>query len=360
MLLGIPALNEEDTIAGVTAGLAAGGESLSRISTVLCLADGGSVDQTVERFLATPSRLPKVVLSVAGRGKGNNIRAMFEYALSERFDGVVSVDADLIGVPAQWTHAFAVALANGANMVVGRYARVWNDANMSNHIAVPTVLASTGVAIREPIGGDFAVSHRFIESVLARGGQVFSGGFGIDLQLLQHALDIGRLSEVVLDGGKNQGWRAGTTSGIRADMTAKIDEVITAASTIARRGSWPPPSSWRSFAAPGDLDRSRARVADPGRIQAVAEDALLRLKSDRPNLGVPLPSQVAAFSTEDWANALARRLMAPWDRRQRAAFQDLFFVRIAETQGRLGKNDEEYKREAGRLAIDLASARAAL
>jgi hypothetical protein len=358
LLLGVPTRNESATIRQVTRDLDLGALALGDNSSTLCLADGGSTDDTAARFLETQTSNEKVVLNVDGIGKGRNVRALFEFCIGSDFDGLICVDGDLLAVPPQWVRSFTDRLRNGAGLVVANYPRPWNDANMTNQIAVPVVLASTGVPIREPIGGDFACSRQFMERALSEPWGDLALNFGVDLFLLGIGLDAGDVQETRLEAGKHQGWRAKGTAAIRVDMTRKIEDVRAASAAFARTRSWPSERKWGTFTKPAPLNKRIARRADPQVIQNLAASALADVQRRGTTLDIAIPNSVEDFATSSWAELLSQSLVDQWDEAKQIDFQHFFFIRMAETYKRLGATSAEaYKQESRSLAAALAYAR---
>ncbi len=98
IVVGIPSYNEADTIPIpvdiVSKGLS---EYYADKSSAIVNVDNHSPDGTREVFLNTPTKVPKIYVSTPEgvKGKGNNIRNLFEVAVELRAKAILMIDADL-------------------------------------------------------------------------------------------------------------------------------------------------------------------------------------------------------------------------------------------------------------------------
>ncbi len=202
-VVGIPTRNEAATIAGVAetadAGLAAlcpGGDG------VIVLADNGSTDGTVDRFLETAlrSRTEVVRSAVEGTGKGSNVFALIEKSLELGAQRLVLLDGDVRSVRPDWVCALARASDGpGPRMVLPVYRRNRYEATSTNHLVRPLLAAAFGAYVQQPIGGDFAFNRAFLERVAAWRRPQSANLYGIDVWLTANALRSGlRLVEAPL------------------------------------------------------------------------------------------------------------------------------------------------------------------
>ncbi len=120
-------------------------------------------------------------------GKGNNVRNFFEILSPARNSGVFKagaiLDADLKtiihkgeerGVTDEWVKRLLYPivypkeyhLPNAADFVSPLYPRHEYDGSLTNNFAVAIHYLITGIAIRQPIGGDFGFSSKSLEAFL--------------------------------------------------------------------------------------------------------------------------------------------------------------------------------------------------
>jgi hypothetical protein len=99
------------------------------------------------------------------------------------------VDADLESIGPDWIDELASpVIRQGADYVTPVYARNEYDGAITNHLCYPLIYGLLGREIRQPIGGDFGLSTRFAESVLAREWELTTYEYGIDIFLTLSAL----------------------------------------------------------------------------------------------------------------------------------------------------------------------------
>jgi glycosyltransferase involved in cell wall biosynthesis len=109
VLLVIPAFNEERSVGDVVA-------SARRLGYDVCVVDDGSVDDTSGRAAAAGAQVLRLPVNL---GVGGALRCGFRWALRNRYDTVVQVDADGQHDPAQVQVLLRVLSESDAHMVVG-------------------------------------------------------------------------------------------------------------------------------------------------------------------------------------------------------------------------------------------------
>jgi glycosyltransferase involved in cell wall biosynthesis len=164
ILMGIPCYNNEKTITHVvqmvTHGLAT---HYKNRRSVILIADGGSTDDTREaakEFQIKPWQEKIVSIYRGPAGKGTALRSLFEAAnrLDVRACGMV--DSDLRSITADWVkHLLDPVLEKGYQFVSPVYVRHKHDGTITNNIVYNLTRALYGKRIRQPIGGDFAISR---------------------------------------------------------------------------------------------------------------------------------------------------------------------------------------------------------
>ncbi|MCF8042226.1 MAG: glycosyltransferase [Desulfarculaceae bacterium] len=197
ILIGIPCYNNETTIAHVvqmvTHGLA---DHYGDKRAVILVADGGSTDDTREvakEFEIKPWQEKIVSIYRGLPGKGSALRAVFEAATRLKVTACAMVDSDLRSITGDWVKALIdPVMTKGYQYVSPVYLRHKYDGTITNNIVYNLTRALYGKRVRQPIGGDFAISldlAKFYaeqdvwESEVAR--------FGIDIWMTTSAITQG-------------------------------------------------------------------------------------------------------------------------------------------------------------------------
>src|SRR5205085_869401 len=152
------------------------------LKPVLVNSDGGSPDDPPRVAVSTesPDYIEKIIL-VSPRhklqrisftyqgisGKGTAVRALFEVARELKVKAMVMVDSDLRSIVPEWVELLAgPILKGGYDFVAPLYARHKYDGTITNNISYPLTRALYGQRIRQPIGGDFAISGDLVSRYL--------------------------------------------------------------------------------------------------------------------------------------------------------------------------------------------------
>ncbi len=191
-IVGIPSFNEADSIS-YPAQMASNGlrKFFPDKKSVIINVDNNSPDGTKTAFLNTPTDVPKIYISTPGdtRGKGNNLRNLFEAVVELGADAAVVVDADLKSITPQWIQYLGEPLFTGFNYVTPIYVRHKYDGSITNHIAYPLLRTLFGLRVRQPIGGDFGFSRRLAQAFLAEKTWTENvENFGIDIWMTTVAI----------------------------------------------------------------------------------------------------------------------------------------------------------------------------
>ncbi|RLA94595.1 MAG: glycosyl transferase [Deltaproteobacteria bacterium] len=192
ILVGIPSYNEADSIAYPT-DVASRGliEHFPDKRSVIINVDNHSPDGTRDAFMNTPTKVPKIYISTPEgvKGKGNNLRNLFEAAVELRAKAVVVVDADLKSITPEWIQYLGEPLFMGFNFVTPIYIRHKYDGSITNHIAYPLLRTLFGLRVRQPIGGDFGFSGRMARAFLSEKlWNDMIANFGIDIWMTTIAI----------------------------------------------------------------------------------------------------------------------------------------------------------------------------
>jgi glycosyltransferase involved in cell wall biosynthesis len=185
VIVGIPSFNEAGTISNVAATADRGLlEYFPHKKSVIINADNDSSDGTREVFLGTETKAPKIYIATPKgiKGKGRNVRNLFLAAVELRAKAVVIVDADLTSFTPKWIQRLGEPLLHDFDYVSPIYERHKYDASITNHFARPLLQSLYGLAIRQPIGGDFGFSGKAAMAFLSEESWTdHVAHFGIDI-----------------------------------------------------------------------------------------------------------------------------------------------------------------------------------
>ncbi len=195
IVIGIPSYNTQETIAHVVATAAQGlAKHYPRMRSLIMVSDGGSVDDTreVARDVDVATfETEKIVTIYRGLpGKGSAVRAIFEAALFLKARLVVLLDADLRSITPEWIpNLVEPVLDEGYDFVAPYYTRYRFDGTITNTIAYNLTRALYGKRVRQPIGGDFALSRPLLRACLEEDvWETDIARFGIDIWLTTLAI----------------------------------------------------------------------------------------------------------------------------------------------------------------------------
>lgn len=163
ILIGIPCYNNETTIAHVIQMVTHGiNKHYKDTRSVILIADGGSTDDTREmaRDFEIKPWQEKIVSIYRGQsGKGTALRSVFEAANRLKVKVCAMVDSDLRSITPDWVkYLLEPVLEKGYQYVSPVYVRHKYDGTITNNIVYNLTRALYGKRIRQPIGGDFAIS----------------------------------------------------------------------------------------------------------------------------------------------------------------------------------------------------------
>jgi len=194
ILVGIPCFNNERTIEHViqmvTHGLA---NHYKDKRCVIIVADGGSTDdtrETAKEFQIKPWQ-EKIVSIYRGQGgKGTALRSVFEAASRLSVKALAVVDSDLRSITPDWVkHLLDPVLTKGYQFVAPVYLRHKYDGTITNNIVYNLTRALYGKRIRQPIGGDFALSRDLAKFYAEQDvWETDVARFGIDIWMTTNAI----------------------------------------------------------------------------------------------------------------------------------------------------------------------------
>ncbi|MFH1763930.1 MAG: glycosyltransferase [Gemmatimonadota bacterium] len=194
IFIGIPCFNNEDTIVHVIQAVSHGlFEHFRERKAVIMVADGGSTDDTRDQardFEIRPWQEKVVTIYRGIGGKGSALRAIFEAAFRLKARACACVDSDLRSINPDWMkHLLDPVLERDYEFVAPVYSRYKYDGTITNNVVYNLVRAVYGKRIRQPIGGDFAFSHRLARHYLEQ--EVWGtdiARFGIDIWMTLNAV----------------------------------------------------------------------------------------------------------------------------------------------------------------------------
>ncbi|HEU20743.1 MAG TPA: glycosyltransferase family 2 protein [Deltaproteobacteria bacterium] len=187
IMVGIPCYNNEKTIEHViqmiTHGLA---RHYHDKRSVIFIADGGSTDDTREvakEFQLKPWQEKVVTIYRGPAGKGTALRSVFEAASRLKIKACAVVDSDLRSITPDWVkHLLDPVIDKGYQFVAPVYVRHKYDGTITNNIVYNLTRALYGKRIRQPIGGDFALSNDVVKFYIEQDvWETDVARFGIDI-----------------------------------------------------------------------------------------------------------------------------------------------------------------------------------
>ncbi len=198
VLVGLPTLNHSDSVGPVVrAAHVAFNRELARERTALVNVDGGSTDGTPdivrdasivdrETLVASQSLRTRHRISAPYHGvpgKAAALRTVFAAADLLQARAVVVLDPEIASVTPESVAALArPALAGEADFVSPAYARHPLEGPLVTQVVRPLFRAAYGLALQEPLAGEFGCSGRFAARCLEEPAW--------DSQDLRHAIDL--------------------------------------------------------------------------------------------------------------------------------------------------------------------------
>ncbi len=197
ILVGIPCYNNEKTIIHVIQMVTHGLDRHYRdLHSVIFIADGGSTDDTREvakEFQIKPWQEKLVSIYRGPAGKGSALRSVFEAAERLNVRACAVVDSDLRSITSDWVHYLLdPVLEDGYDFVAPVYLRHKYDGTITNNIVYSLTRALYGKRIRQPIGGDFALSQGVAKSYIEQDvWETDVARYGIDIWMTTSAITQG-------------------------------------------------------------------------------------------------------------------------------------------------------------------------
>ena len=190
--VGIPSYKEADSIGFVTRRVDEGLMKFFRNKdAVIVNVDNASPDDTKKAFLNTETKTPKLYISTPEgvKGKGRNIRNLFEAGVEFGAKAIVMVDADLKSITPQWIQYLVEPVYMDHDYVIPIYVRHKYDGTITNNIAYPLTRVLYGLRPRQPIAGDFGISGKLARAYLTeKTWDDNVAEFGIDIWMTTTAI----------------------------------------------------------------------------------------------------------------------------------------------------------------------------
>lgn len=163
ILIGIPSYKNARTIAFVARTAAEGlARFYPRMRVAVAIVDGGSTDDTISiaSSMELPAGVGRVVTTYQGmQGKGSAVRAILEMGRSLRSQVILVLEADLQTITPDWVRRLAnPVLSKQYQLALPWYFRPLPDGAVTDLLAFPLTRLLYGLEVRQPMGGEFAIS----------------------------------------------------------------------------------------------------------------------------------------------------------------------------------------------------------
>ncbi len=205
IVVGLPAYKNQRTIGTVMSAVAEGITiHFPEAQALLVVADGGSTDDTVAIAENTPlpDAMSRLVIGYQGiTGKGSAIRSILEAAELVSAKACAVVAADVRSITTDWIERLiGPILGSQAVFVTPRYIRDRHEVTINDMIAFPLNRALYGRDVRQPLGGEVAMSAQAWRTYLSRDvWETDVARFGIHIWMTTLAINAGwRLYEAPL------------------------------------------------------------------------------------------------------------------------------------------------------------------
>ncbi|HES9205072.1 TPA: glycosyltransferase, partial [Streptococcus pyogenes] len=190
-VIGIPTLNEADNISRLVKQIDEYAVNLGK-EIIIINSDSKSTDGTPQIFLETKTYNTKVSIVSEAKGKGYNVRNIFEYAINHvpNFSGLILIDGDVVSMKKMWLEKMFIAIESGNDLIIPNYARKSFEGNATNHFIYPMLVKFFKRDMPyQCISGDFGFSRGLIKDLTLKcNWHKHTLGYGIDIFLTLTAI----------------------------------------------------------------------------------------------------------------------------------------------------------------------------
>lgn len=192
LIVAIPTFNEAANIATITQQVDAGlTKHYPDMRSAIVVCDNHSVDGTRETFLQVETKNPKIYISSAPeeRGKGANLRNLFEKLSTLKPQAVAVFEADIRNIDPDWVYYFIEPIRRGAGYVTPIYVLHKYESTLSSIVIYPLLRCLFGRRVRQSTAGDYAFGGALIEHFAKTSNwSEFVSQKGIDIWMLVNAI----------------------------------------------------------------------------------------------------------------------------------------------------------------------------
>ncbi len=191
IVVGIASYQEADSIAYPTEQASLGLKKYyPHRKSVIVNCDNDSPDGTEQAFMDTRTDIPKIYITTPPDtpGKGYNFENMFRKVLELDAKMLICVDADLLSITPEWIRYFVEPLEDGYDFINPIYSRHKYDGTITNNLCLPLVYGLFNRNIRQPIGGDFAMSGKLAKHLICQPWHRTTEEYGIDIFMTMNAI----------------------------------------------------------------------------------------------------------------------------------------------------------------------------
>lgn len=202
IVFGIPTYNESKNISSLVHKIDRLACKLNK-KIIIINSDNNSPDGTYRIFRQLKITNSKISLVTQKKGKGYNIRAIFNEILKMRkCEGCILIDGDIKSFSEEWFVKYIRALEEGNDFIVPVYSRKYNEGNTTNHFIYPLLYKDfREKALKQGIAGDFAFSIKYIKFIMSNvNWHKYSLGYGVDIFLTLNSIyNNFKIKEIILD-----------------------------------------------------------------------------------------------------------------------------------------------------------------
>lgn len=191
LVVGIPTYCEAKTISALVKIIDTSLVKYEKAFTsVIVNADNNSLDNTKQAFLSTETKASKKYMASDPDtiGKGQNVLNILRIAAQLNAKILLLFDGDNQNLSSAWVDRYIQKVIDGYDFVLPVYARKTHDGSITNHVCRPSIRYLFGLDLKQPIGGDFALSDTYIQKLAQSGFSNVPTDYGIDIFLTFNAL----------------------------------------------------------------------------------------------------------------------------------------------------------------------------